>query len=213
VRGQRHAPAALHRRERYHTHCTGGWVGPRAGLDRCEKYRLHRDSIPGPSSPKSVAIPTELHGPSTWKIWWAPNNASKGQMEFNSESKGLKSHKNNGHFTWRPTYIYENISLISSHNEKCFRLKTVEKIKTCILCRITFIFPRRSCRSCDNEEIYRTARQATEDTIIRRVSSACWIRLHTHTQNKLYLRLFHDHSCSTNMSQCYVYTYTACLVS
>ena len=28
------------------THCTGGWVGPRAGLDRCGKSRLHRDSIP-----------------------------------------------------------------------------------------------------------------------------------------------------------------------
>jgi hypothetical protein len=34
VRGQRHAPAALYPRERTPgTHCTGGWVGPRAGLD------------------------------------------------------------------------------------------------------------------------------------------------------------------------------------
>jgi len=33
------------------THRTGGWVGPRAVLDRCRKSRLHRDSIPGPSSP------------------------------------------------------------------------------------------------------------------------------------------------------------------
>jgi len=38
-------------RERPGTHCAGGWVGPRAGLDRCGKSRLHRDSIPGPSSP------------------------------------------------------------------------------------------------------------------------------------------------------------------
>jgi hypothetical protein len=28
-----------------------GWVGSRAGLDRCGKSRTHRDSIPGPSSP------------------------------------------------------------------------------------------------------------------------------------------------------------------
>ena len=34
VRGQRHAPAALYPREKPGTHCTGGWVGPRAGLDR-----------------------------------------------------------------------------------------------------------------------------------------------------------------------------------
>jgi hypothetical protein len=38
-------------------------VGPRAGLDRCGKSRPHRDSIPGPSSPLSIAIPTELTGP------------------------------------------------------------------------------------------------------------------------------------------------------
>jgi len=34
VRGQHHAPAVLYPRERPGTHCTGGWVGPRAGLDR-----------------------------------------------------------------------------------------------------------------------------------------------------------------------------------
>ena len=39
VRGQRHAPVALYPRERPGTHCTGGWVGPRAGLDRCGKSR------------------------------------------------------------------------------------------------------------------------------------------------------------------------------
>ena len=39
VRGQRHAPAALYHREIHGTHCTGGWVGPRAGLDWCGKFR------------------------------------------------------------------------------------------------------------------------------------------------------------------------------
>jgi len=38
VDGQRHAPAALPP-ERPDTHCIGGWVGPRAGLDRCIKSR------------------------------------------------------------------------------------------------------------------------------------------------------------------------------
>ena len=63
LRGQRHAPAALYPWERPGTHCTGGWVGPRAGLDRCGKSRPHRDSIPGPSSPERVAIPTTLPAP------------------------------------------------------------------------------------------------------------------------------------------------------
>ena len=51
VRGQRHAPAALYPRERPGTHCTGGWLVPRAGLDRCGKSRPHRNSIPEASSP------------------------------------------------------------------------------------------------------------------------------------------------------------------
>ena len=37
--GQRHATAVIYPRERPGTHCTGGWVGPRAGLDRCGKSR------------------------------------------------------------------------------------------------------------------------------------------------------------------------------
>ena len=37
------APRPLYLRERSDTHFTGGWVGPRAGLDRCGKCRLYRD--------------------------------------------------------------------------------------------------------------------------------------------------------------------------
>jgi len=36
VSGQQHAPAALYCRERLGTHFTGGWVGPRPGLDGAE---------------------------------------------------------------------------------------------------------------------------------------------------------------------------------
>jgi hypothetical protein len=50
VRGQRHAPVDFYPRERPGTHCTVGWVGPRAGLDRCGKSHPHRDSIQGTSS-------------------------------------------------------------------------------------------------------------------------------------------------------------------
>jgi hypothetical protein len=45
------------------THCIGGWVGCRTGLDGLEKFRSHRDYIPGPSSPFRVDIPTELSRP------------------------------------------------------------------------------------------------------------------------------------------------------
>ena len=38
-------------------------MGPKAGLDRHGKSRPHRDSIPGPSIPQRIAIPTEPFRP------------------------------------------------------------------------------------------------------------------------------------------------------
>jgi hypothetical protein len=53
----------LYPRDRPGVRCTGGWVGPRASLDVSKKSCPHQDSIPGLSSPYSVAILTELPGP------------------------------------------------------------------------------------------------------------------------------------------------------
>jgi hypothetical protein len=39
-------PRLFYRREWQGTNSTWGWVGPRAGVDGCEKPRPHRDSIP-----------------------------------------------------------------------------------------------------------------------------------------------------------------------
>ena len=50
VSGQRHAPAALYPRGRLGTNFTGGWVGPRAGLDGW-KISSPPGFDPGPSSP------------------------------------------------------------------------------------------------------------------------------------------------------------------
>jgi len=66
----RHAPAALYPRERPGTHCTGGWVGHRADLDRCEKSRPHRDWIPDRPARSSVTIATELPGPQNGLWSW-----------------------------------------------------------------------------------------------------------------------------------------------
>ena len=62
VSGQRHAPAALPP-ERPGTYCITGLVGPRTSLDGCGKSRLHRYSVPGPSSLQRVAIPTDRSQP------------------------------------------------------------------------------------------------------------------------------------------------------
>jgi hypothetical protein len=44
-------PQSLYSRERPGVRYTGGWVVTTDSLDDCGKSRLHRDSIPGPSSP------------------------------------------------------------------------------------------------------------------------------------------------------------------
>jgi len=43
VKGSVSRPGRFLPRERLGTHCTGGWVGPRASMDRCGKSRSHRD--------------------------------------------------------------------------------------------------------------------------------------------------------------------------
>jgi hypothetical protein len=62
VSGQQHAPTVLYPRERPGTHCTGGWVGPRAGLD-WRKISPHRNSNPDRPARSPAPIPTELPGP------------------------------------------------------------------------------------------------------------------------------------------------------
>jgi hypothetical protein len=42
-------PRSLYPRERPGTHCRGGWVGPKAGLDRCGKSRLRSPDRPARS--------------------------------------------------------------------------------------------------------------------------------------------------------------------
>jgi len=59
-----------------------------------------------------------------------------------------------------------------------FQTDDVVKIKIHVLCPIIFV--KKLCHSWDNEGKYPTARQATEDNIIRRMRIACWI---THTQS------------------------------
>ena len=62
VGGQRHAADHLPRGKKPGISCKVGCVGPRVGLDGCEN-RFHRDSIPGPSRPKKVAISLTLLRP------------------------------------------------------------------------------------------------------------------------------------------------------
>jgi hypothetical protein len=50
----------------------------------------------------------------------------------------LKADYNNGHFTGRPICSFDNISLISSYNEKCFRKNYRENQNTRFMFNIVF---------------------------------------------------------------------------
>jgi hypothetical protein len=49
------------------TNCRGLWVSPRAGFYGCGKTRSYRDSIPGSSSQRRVAVLTELSRPNLFQ--------------------------------------------------------------------------------------------------------------------------------------------------
>jgi hypothetical protein len=84
----------------------------------------------------------------------------------------LKYDKNNGQFTWRPEYTYDNIALSSSYNEKYFWQLCRENQNTHFIFKT---FSRKSRRLWDNTEKYYTARQVTDNNIIRPMHIACWI--------------------------------------
>jgi hypothetical protein len=67
VGGQRHAPSAIYPQEIPGTHCTGGWLGTRAGLDRCGKSRPHRVSISRPS--RQITQKKAHNIQKTEKVW------------------------------------------------------------------------------------------------------------------------------------------------
>ena len=102
----------------------------------------------------------------TWRIGWAPNNASKWQMGFNMAFKGLKSDKNSRYLTWKPMYIYFNISLNSAKKEKWFRQKMFRKLKHWFPFLINFFLV--FCLLWDSVEKCGRNRQATDDNITRR---------------------------------------------
>jgi hypothetical protein len=91
---------------------------------------------------------------------------------FNKNQVSFNPDKNNGYITWRPMYIYDNISgwiLLKMRN---FGDKVIQKIKTHTSHSV--IFCLKSCRISDNVKRFGTVRQAIDDNIIRRMDFACW---------------------------------------
>ena len=125
----------------------------------------------------------------------------------------IKYNKNNEWFTWWRLYIYNNPSLHSSSNEKYFRQKCRENEVTLFCSIFPLPPPRKACRLWENVDKYSTARQATDDNILRRMRFARWVNKITYTHSEyVVLIAFHTNRGYVNALQCYIYIYIACLV-
>ena len=92
-----------------------------------------------------------------------------------------------------------------------FKTKVVDKIRTLILCSVTFSW--KSYCFWYNVEKYSRARQATHDNIMWRRSIAYWVTKATETHSEYLIRIaFHGNSGCVNELQCHVYAYAASLV-
>ena len=111
VSGQRHAPGRLiHRKEnRYPFYMRKG--GPQGRSGRTRKSRPHRDSIPGPSSPYRVAIPTELSRPlttTTTTTTTTNNNNNNNNNDNDNDNNNNTNDINNNKFTTPTTNTNNN---------------------------------------------------------------------------------------------------------
>jgi hypothetical protein len=118
--------------------------------------------------------------------------------------------KNSGYFAWRPMHIYDNISLNSSGNGKSCRQKLYGKSKHAYY--VQKLFFSKIVSLWDNVEKYGTARQATDDSTIRRMSFPCWISksMDTHSGRVM---IFHGKNSFAKAPQDITLLYTAYIVS
>ena len=140
------------------------------------KWQLDLSCLPVRLSARNNSAPTGRIF-KKFDIWWFFENLSK-KIQVSS-----KSDKNNGYFTWRTIHIFYHISPHFFLEWEMFQTNVVEKIRTHILCSITF-FLRESCLY---EIILKNiVEQGRAQMTIWRMLIACWTtkatNTHTHTQ-------------------------------
>jgi hypothetical protein len=102
VRGQRHAPAAFYPQERPGTLCTGGRVGPRTGLDRCEKAH------PPPGFNSQIIQPIARH----YTNWVTrPTEDTLSELKINPAVKKIQNYRNKcmQNVWWRDRDILQDL--------------------------------------------------------------------------------------------------------
>jgi hypothetical protein len=107
------------------------------------------------------------------KFFWKP--VGKIWVWLNSDKNDATLHKDQRKFL-----IISRSILLRTIN---FSDKVVEKIKTHILCLVTFFPPRKSWRLRDNAEIYSRDKMVTDDNRIWRMCVICWPNKATNTHS------------------------------
>jgi hypothetical protein len=99
-------PRPLYSREKPGTHCTRGWVGPRAGLDVCETS--HPTGIMSPDSPASSESLYRLSYLAHWTTGWT---CSKWRSKAYVKTKTLATH-NCVHFFPHTIILFADCDLL-----------------------------------------------------------------------------------------------------
>ena len=95
----------------------------------------------------------------------------------------LQSDKNNGDIICRPLYVFNNISLGSSQNEKCFR-KKLQRISKHI-CSMTPFPENHAVCEIKRKNMLLIVRQGTDVKRTGRMRIALWITKSTDTQLRI----------------------------
>ena len=104
-------------------------------------------------------------GAATWRIFMKFLHLSIFRKSMGESSSFIKTWQEDRVVHMKAFALNEDISLKSSYNEKCFRQKVVEKIKTNISCSLSPPTPLKSCCLWDNVEKYIRVGQATDNNM------------------------------------------------
>jgi hypothetical protein len=124
----------------------------------------------------------------------------------------LKSSTNNGYFTWRPMYIYDNSHHILLRMRNVSGKYCVENQNTRFMLSNFFFLKIAPLR--DNVQKYGRVRQATDCNIILRMHFACWITKATNTLSEyVMLTALPRQQWLRERAPILRYMYSACLVA
>jgi hypothetical protein len=103
----------------------------------------------------------------TWRIWWAPNNARKWQMGFNSAFKGLIKISWDSNYIWMLCISTVTYHWLIHHRLFCVWLENIRKINSLLykqrqITALTYTAANTCAANCSNR-IYKLIKMTSVD--------------------------------------------------